>query len=238
MKKNIIFFLIFILIISIGINLYFLNSKKSDSFVENKQTNLEIKSDDSFKSDKIELKDFLNDDNLTLPNFYSRLEWNLFNLMNNEFKKVNNLDSFKKFDKKYESINYLIWIAKLKDKTLWDKYFDFIFKKLKLNDRVSYDNKLDTLFEKIKKWENIVFDENELDFDIQYYFNTDSIDLSLSRCNNLKNINSSFSNIDSCKDKIYFYRANKKNHFCDKISDKFKMRICKDFLKYQEKLNK
>jgi len=234
MKKSIIFLLFFILIISIWINLYFLNSKKNDYFIENKYNNLNAKS----KDNDIKLNKPLNDDNLKLSNNYLKVEWNLFSLMNDEYKKINTVDDFENFSNKYDRLSYLIWISRIQNKEIWDKFFDLSFKYMNLDNREWYDNKLNAFFLKIKNWDLIIPDIDDLDFDLQFFINTQSINNSLDNCDKYKNKNYYFSSIDFCKNNIYFYKSTKDNNLCDKITDKFKVRLCKDFLIYEESIKK
>jgi hypothetical protein len=68
------------------------------------------------------------------------------------------------------------------------------------------------------------------------FFSTIELNEALEWCTTLSKTEKYFSNINSCKNKIYFYRATNENKYCNKISDDYKKTVCNDFLEYQKKL--
>ena len=234
-KKAII---IIILIISIWINIYFLNSINNNSSLKNdKGTLIEKISKWNVSYDKIKLKDFLDDKNLAITSVFDNIEENLFKLMDDEFEKVKDKETFVTFFNKYGWVYYLIGITKLKDNLKWNKFFDYLFK-MKNIKSISDKEKVSNLFETIVEWWNIIPTKQDWDFDIKFFFNTLNIDEWLKTCLILRENSEYLYDVNSCKDNIYFYRATNKNKYCDKISDKFKVRVCKDFLIYQDSLKK
>jgi len=232
-KKAII---IIILIISIWINIYFLNSINNNSSLKNNEgTLIEKISNWKIISNKSKLKEFLGDKNLVITSVFDNIDENLFKLMDDEFEKVKDKETFITFFNKYKWVYYLIGITKLKDNLKWDKYFEGIFR-MKNIKSISDKEKISNFFETIVEWWDIIPTRQDWDFDIKFFFNTLNIDEWLKTCLILRENNEYFSDVNSCKDKIYFYRATNKNKYCDKISDKFKVRICKDFLAYQDSL--
>ena len=255
MNKKLSFLLVILLFISTWINFYFFNSWNKDKIEFSNDISTEKTINKNEKNNvlkKISINEFINNDNLILPEVYDKMDSNLFKLMNNEFVKVNNVKSFIKFDNKYGWIYYLVWVIKWKDKKKWDKYWWFSYEKhifekdvyflgdIKKNwikDKKGFIKLLEKEFNRINIWISHL-NKEELWMDINVYFNSLSLNSALKNCTYLRDTFYEKYRNDkySCEDKIYFYRATKDNHFCNKIVDKFKSRVCKDFLLYQDSL--
>jgi hypothetical protein len=93
---------------------------------------------------------------------------------------------------------------------------------------------LEEFFDKVILGDSIIPTKDNIDFDINVFFSTLELNEALKWCTKLSEVDEYFSNIDSCKDKIYFYRATKQNKYCERITDDYKKTICKDFLEYQK----
>jgi len=241
--KNITLFLIFVLFWSLGLNIHLFNKSEKnnavnetlhDSILTDEGISWTYQNVSSGNVESINMETFLSNDDLIVSDVFNQLDWNLFMLMTDEFEKIKNKEDFTNFYTKYNWVYYLLWISKLKNKILWDTYFDWIFKMNSLNNREDFNKKLDDFFLDIQNGNSIEPTEKDGDFDIKFFTNTLPLTEGLEACNILKEADKYFTDIVSCKDKIYFYRANDENKYCDKIIDQFKKRICNDFLEYQK----
>lgn len=198
------------LFLSVFLNFYLLKNTNKNA-IENKEKNTTLSKIDNLLTDS--------DDE------------NIFEKINNNFKNINNLESFKIFNKDFNGINYLILLSKLKDKEGIERYISFLLEDNNLTDE-ELKSKLNNFFEKIYSWSEIVPIESDWDFDLPYFFNTLPIEQSDSVCTKLGQVDQYFSDKQSCFDKIFLYRATSENNYCEKISDPYRVRLCNDFLKY------
>lgn len=241
MKKKL-YLLIFIIVILFIFWFFFF--KKNSNF--------------SLNDDYVTLSWVLENDGLSFQNYYNIVDWNekinSFETMFNSFKSIKTQDDFEKFQKEF-SKDFLFWfLIKMWDKNNWNIFWSYYFEELyKSGDKEFLESIKDfwaTKEEKKKEFLSLLlnmFEEfpkikelsnDDLSIDLKVYFNDLSLEKALDNCKKISEISSTYSDINSCKDKIYNYKATKENWYCDKITDNYKKTLCEDFLKFEENLKK
>lgn len=233
MKNNkLIWIIVLFLFFSIGFNFYFYFLLKKDDVFQNEYDrwlleieNIEFQKPGEKNISKELFSKIENNDN----------KENLYQIIDEKFNELQVLDDFLKFDNDYNSIYYFLILSKKLDKQKWYKYVEFLLQREGISYEWNIKNNIDKLFQDLKnnnKIKPIIGDES---WDLLYFFNTLPIEDWLNLCNELLELEDYYEDINSCKEKIYFYRATKENWYCEKISDPYKVRLCNDFLNYQNK---
>ena len=197
MKKNIIIFLIFLLFISIWINIYFLNSRKVND-TKYTTVNLVTKSEEK-KVNNIELIKNINEENVSEYKKKMTLPMSmLFYALKNNNKKIWDfywLDIINKLD--YSRLDFT--------KEELEKYLSNVFYKIK-NNQLELDIKNKYLLD----W-GIFFSsaniEKKIDVCKKYYSDKDNKKLNIQKCINFS----------------YYYKAivDKNSKICNNIDDKW-----------------
>ncbi len=205
-----------------------------------------------------ELDKILLSDKQNLVNMYDTLDKsllpNISNVLINNFDKLKDLKDFTDFDKEFDSSLMITLSLKLNNLKYWKKYwlfkYDYYIQEKDeyfLEDIWQFWDKpkegyllvLRWEFDRINKWIKKVSIE-DLGIDLRVYYNELPLKEALLKCVDLrKEFGQEYKwDIHSCEDKIYFYRATIENKYCEKITDKFKVRVCKDFLGDQGQIKK
>jgi len=164
-----------------------------------------------------------------------------------KFNKVNNLDDFTSILDKYSGDVLSVIIFKENTNILYKKYFSYVFDYyLKKDDKQiltfiknNWGKVEDTRnkfidFISSKKITNITKQVSLEDLELDYivYFNNISLKDALYNCKRLIWIKPEYDNTLFCENKIYFYRANKVNNYCNNIiKDTLMKDVCYDSLK-------
>jgi len=211
MKKNIIVFLVFLLFISLWINIYLINlwnRKIFNKTVENKKIT-------SYK--------------------IIRNKWiNLYKILYTKFEHVHSKESFLKFKKSPGGIIFLFSLQKKQDIIMWDKYLSFVYKYENFNKKYK-------TFREFKQyalryfnpweWKNLSRLKN-ITSDLDIVFSSIKLSKSLELCNMFFH---NKEDILSCRDQVYFYRSTEKKLYCSKITDTYKEKLCFDYFLYSNK---
>lgn len=238
MGKNtkIIWFLLFI--ISILLNLYFLNllnkNKTEETFV--------------IKDNNITKNNFSPEQVLTLDN--GSIVLNTFKDSYEEFLKLNSYNDYKNWYNKFWNDLFIWFLIKLNDldsyKKFWLYQYEYYISKknayfLKnmqeknISNGNEFVDSMSIYFSKIKDIKKL--SEVNYEGDIFVIYNSLSIQDALIACEKLKNDKplEYWNDSNSCEDKAYIFRATKENKYCEKVSDTYKTKLCNDFLNYQNK---
>lgn len=237
----------FLLLISFLVFLYFylINKNNKDSIVNDKNNlGAYLK---TFEDNKkfIKLSDFLVDNNLTFKNLFKDYKWiinenwnevNYVSLMIDEFQKVNTLENFINYEKKYWNQIVMFTSLKLWNKDLFLKYYDFYidFKEI---DIMSWKNKKELL----NIFSNI-YDKyhEEWFYDEMWYKGEDWVYdyfllslMSLDYNQKLKICKKWYKDEDdynSCIRYITYMSSNKENKYCEKFEKLDEKKWCEDSL--------
>lgn len=243
--NHIILIFVILLLISIWLNIYFLNKWY------NHQENQWIINNNIFSW------------NISVvPNNLKEIIWennleniNIFQKTYDEFNNIKNFEDFKKWREIYSQKFFLVSLVKLRDYNSWQKYYNFLydyyidvewwdFGKDFGNDanfqkhtdpKENFELYMKEFYEKIVSWEQIIATKDNINNDLNLSFASNDFSDLESLCEyREKNLDASME-AKSCMDDNYFYRVTKENGYCEKISDPYKIRLCYDFLNYQSK---
>lgn len=206
------------LIISVGFNIiaaimvvYFFTQKNDDSSGSWKNVELTFTQP---------IKNIVNSDEL-IENSYI--------IMYKEFLSVETLEDFSTFLEVYNLYNILPFTLKTRDKQSWDKYWVLFYELNKETIEEDYDTSFfDILYTQIVSWEPFEFQK---EIDLTVFFSNSPLEVALNQCEILRSTDEYYSELSSCQDKIYLYRANSENNFCENIQDTFRKQLCVDSLK-------
>ncbi len=202
------------------------------------------------------IAEMLVDEEENLADAYDDLQevWvNLVRLMYFQFQRIQSAEQFEDFLDEFSSDFLFSAIIKNNSRELWEKYWSYtydyyvsIWDEYLANDMKNYiegDENSKDAFLRLMNVKFIEFrnglttslTEKDLGMDINVYFNSLPLEEALNNCVLIKDFKQEYSNIASCEDKIYFFRATSENKFCDKISTDYKKSICEDFLLFQQR---
>jgi len=191
------------------------------------------------------LSEILSDGDKSFTSFYTDVvsdddSVNIFQIMYDSFLDVENLEEFELFTSEFWTFRILNGIAKLHDKVLWDKYWSLQYDSLRSSGEIQggslsdIKNPLDDFYDVMANDWEIVPTSDNIGVDINVFFSTVAINDALDWCTKLSESEDYFSDIESCHDKIYFYRATEDNGYCESISDDYKKKLCTDFLTFSQ----
>lgn len=238
-NSNVLLFVFIFLLLSVWLNFY-LFSKISNNNSEDLNNNRVLANSTIYLPQNLQTE--LWNENINSINIFQKsLE---------EFEKINNYWDFEKWDNVYGTDLFLWFIIKNKDKNLYKKYFKYLYEKyFSINDlefindmkKFSIQNSDDFSNYMLEYFDLLINSKitklSEIDYewwDIFISFNNLNISDAIESCKILKEKFSDkyLNDSNSCEDKIYNFRANSENKYCEKIFDPYKARLCSDFLKY------
>lgn len=246
-KGNFSILIIILLLLSIWFNIYFLNKEVNHNSNTPTESVTSIATNNDLPPLPTELIETIWIDKIS--------EVNIFEKTYNEFKKIQNFEDFKKWRDTYSQKTLLVTFVKMQDLASWEKYYAFLYDYYTEVEWWDFgeDFKNDTSFNRssdpkenfilymkefydsLNSGNKIVATKDNIENDLNLSFaSNDFNELELLCDYREKNMDSSMDK-NSCMDDNYLYRATKENKYCEKISDPYKVRLCTDFLNYQDK---
>lgn len=155
------------------------------------------------------------------------------------FRKIQNFQDFEKWSGTYWTEYAPAIFIKFWTKNDYKAFFDYYFQVMEQRDasfvkqmqsnwwKSAYDKQVESLYNEIKQGITQISD-NDYEIDYKIYYNNLELKSALSNCDALRKKFPDFYKNDNnmCENKIYFFRANKDNNLCDKMTDLSGKSLC------------
>ena len=205
-------------------------------------------------TEEVTVDSIMQDDGKTLINYYKKFSeesgMNIYETISDSFKKLDSLEEFLIFKKNFLSDPFFITLLREEDKKWWNKFWELTYEQkasnkngvfVKMFTKILWEefNEKDfsaymaQTYDDLLKGKNSISDE-DMQLDLNVYFNTLDLAQALEKCDELIKTNPYYFYPDTCKGKIYFYRATTQNWYCDKISEDYKKAICNDYINFDK----
>lgn len=256
--KNISITVWLILIISLWLNLFFLKEHFSTKKINNNIVvdNIDVNQSNTWQvvvwtwKTSFSLDYILSSDQVDFREEFKNIEEevNTYDIILSSLRWINTLSDYIDLLDEYSDDLIQLVVFKNRDIELYKKYWSIKFDKYleeKDEDILEYISKnwgdvnkakqeiLNLILNNFSNVSTMTSEltEEELQVDLNVYFNSLDLEKALLNCDKIKWIKLYYDDVNICKNKIYFYRANNKNKFCENIVENdFMKKVCEDSL--------